>query len=115
MPKDRSEANRAYYQANRERLIQKAKEYYQKNKKERMEYLKKKNRRITSGNYEEEWAKRHNEGTRKTPAVPCINCDRLTRGKHKCQYCGHEFMENERLERAEFQKLVYEEFRKNQA
>ena len=107
--------HKEYYRKNRDKILKRAKEYNQKNKKQKMKYLKEKKRRITSGDYEKEWAKRHAEGIKKTPAVLCPNCERKTRGKYKCQFCDHEFLENERMQRMERQRLIYEGFGERQA
>lgn len=40
MPRDRAEYNQRYYHENRERLIQKMKEYYQKNPEKKKAYMK---------------------------------------------------------------------------
>jgi hypothetical protein len=109
MSKNTPGYQKEYYQKNREKILKRAKEKRQRNKKERKEYMKKKKRKIISGDYEKEWAKRHAEGIKKTPAIPCFKCDRRTRGKYKCQFCGYEFMEHERIERTDIQRLVYEE------
>jgi hypothetical protein len=41
MPKDRSEYNRRYYRENRERLLQKMKEYYQADPEKKHEHMRK--------------------------------------------------------------------------